>query len=451
VADVIHADAVVIGAGCAGLSAAVRLAERGARVVLVEQAPRLGGRAATFEDRATGDKVDNGQHVLFGCYTETYRLLETLGVADRAPLARSLDLWMAGGFDGRSHRLHCPDLPAPWHLVVGLLTWSAVPVGARMAALRLRALLDDAMRRPAAAVAADVDPSWTVTDWLTAHGQPAAMRRWLWHPLTYAALNQGPDDAAARPFVRVLAEMFGGGAEGASVGLPRVPLDQLFAAPAAAFLRDRGAVLLEKRPARVIAAGERIASVKVGDTTVRAGVVISAVPWHGFAALWDEAVPPAVADIARHAASMRATPIVSVNLWFDRAVLDRDVPFVGVSDGTVQWIFGRQAITGGGRHVSAVTSGAGDILRLDNEALIDRALTDVLRVLPAARRARLERALPVREPRAGFSLAPGSPPRPGPRTAMPELLLAGDWTDTGLPATIESAVRSGVTAAALIT
>lgn len=449
-ADLIHADVAVIGAGCAGLAAAVRLAERGARVVLVEQAPRLGGRASTFVDRASGDRVDNGQHVLFGCYTETYRLLETLGVADRAPLARSLDLWMAGGLDGRSHHLHCPDLPSPWHLVAGLMTWSAVPPADRLAATRLRPLLQDAMRRPAAAVVADVDPAWTVSDWLTAHGQPASMRRWLWHPLAYAALNQGPDDAAARPFVRVLAEMFGGGAAAASVGLPRVPLDQLFAAPAAAFLRDRGAIVLDKRPARVIAVGDRIASVKLGDTTVRAGIVVSAVPWHAFAAMWDEGVPAAVEGIARNAAAMRATPIVSVNLWFDRPVLDGDVPFVGVSDGTVQWIFGREAITGGGGHVSAVTSGASDILRLENDALVERALADVMRVLPSARRARLERALPVREPRAGFSLAPDSPPRPGPRTAMPGLLLAGDWTDTGLPATIESAVRSGVTAATLI-
>src|SRR4051794_29482044 len=125
--DLLQADVVVIGAGCAGLAAAVRLSSRGAKVVLVEQAPRLGGRATSFIDRESGERVDNGQHVLFGCYRATYQLLEEIGVADRAPLERSLELVMAGGLDGRSFQLHCPDLPSPWHLLFGLITWSAVP------------------------------------------------------------------------------------------------------------------------------------------------------------------------------------------------------------------------------------------------------------------------------------------------------------------------------------
>ncbi|TAK16689.1 MAG: FAD-dependent oxidoreductase [Acidobacteria bacterium] len=447
-AELVQADAVIIGAGCAGLAAAVRLSGRGAKVVVVEQAPRLGGRATSFVDRESGERVDNGQHVLFGCYRETYKLLNDIGAADHAPLERTLQLTMAGGLDGKSFHLHCPELPSPWHLMFGLLTWSAVPVVDRLAARHMKGLLQDAHRRRPEDVAAGVDPSLTVTDWLTARHQPASMRKWLWNPLAYAALNQSPDDAAARPFVRVLAEMFGPDPHAAAVGLPRVPLDELMAAPAVEYIQARGGTVLTKRPARIAVNGERIASVKVGDTTIRAATVISAVPWHAFSGIWEESVPASLGDVARNAAGMRSTPIVTVNLWFDRAVMARRPSFLGVSDGTMQWVFDREAITGTGGHLSAVSSGAVDLVRLENDDLVARAEADVRRVLPAAARATLTRALVVREPRAGFSLAPNAPPRPKTITPLQGFLLAGDWTDTGLPATIEGAVRSGVAAAA---
>jgi squalene-associated FAD-dependent desaturase len=446
-ADHINADAIIIGAGCAGLAAAVRLASRGAKVVLVEQAPRLGGRATSFIDRETGERVDNGQHVLFGCYRDTYSLLSEIGAEDRAPLERSLELTMAGGLDGRSFHLHCPELPSPWHLLFGLMTWRAVPVSDRFAALQMKSLLQDSARLPPAEIAAAIDPSLTVTAWLEQLRQPVSMRKWLWNPLAYAALNQSPDEAAARPFVRVLAEMFGPAPRAAAIGLPRVPLDELMAMPAVDFLQARGGTVITRRPARISSNGDRIASVKVGDTTLRAPAVISAVPWHAFSGLWEESVPPALAEVSRNAAGMRPTPIVTVNMWFDRSVMDKRTSFLGVADGTTQWLFVREKITGAGGHLSAVSSGAVDLVRLDNDELIARAEADVRRVLPEAARATLTRALVVREPRAGFSLAPGSPPRPAAVTAVPGFLLAGDWTDTGLPATIEGAVRSGFTAA----
>jgi uncharacterized protein with NAD-binding domain and iron-sulfur cluster len=148
---------------------------------------------------------------------------------------------------------------------------------------------------------------------------------------------------------------------------------------------------------------------------------------------------------------MRSTPIVTVNLWFDRTVMDHRTSFIGVADGTSQWLFDRERITGSGGHLSAVSSGAVDLLRLENEELVARAEADVRRVLPAAARASITRAMVVREPRAGFSVAPDAPPRPRTVTPLRGFLLAGDWTDTGLPATIEGAVRSGFAAAAAAT
>jgi squalene-associated FAD-dependent desaturase len=445
--DLLQADAVVIGAGCAGLAAAVQLAKRGAKVVLVEQAPRLGGRATSFIDRESGERVDNGQHVLFGCYRDTYQLLSEIGAAERAPLERSLELAMAGGLDGRSFQLHCPDLPSPWHLLFGLLTWRAVPLADRLAARHMKGLLQSAHRDRPDVIAGRVDASLTVTQWLEQSRQPASMRKWLWNPLAFAALNQNPDDAAARPFVRVLAEMFGPDPHAAAIGLPRVPLDELMAMPAVDYLQARGGIVITRRPARIAMQGDRIGAVKVGDTTIRAATVISAVPWHAFAGLWEENEPAALAEVSRNAAGMRPTPIVTVNLWFDRSVMDHRAPFLGIADGMTQWIFDREKITGAGGHLSAVSSGAVDLVRLENDELIRRAEVDVRRVLPAAGRAVLTRALVVREPRAGFSLAPNMPSRPKTVTPLPGFLLAGDWTDTGLPATIEGAVRSGFAAA----
>jgi len=223
-------DAVVIGAGFAGLSAAVRLVGHGARVTVLEERPRLGGRAAAFTDRATGERVDNGQHVLFGCYRETYRFLDAVGTTALAPLQPRLSLLMAG--DGRTYRLTCPPLPPPWHLIIGVLRWRALSFADRLAVLRLRRLLGDVRRRGADAVAASVPVSMTVSDWLRAQGQTPRLCRWLWAPLAVAALNQSPDAAAAVPFVRVLGELFGPRTNDAAIGLPAVPLDDLYAEPA---------------------------------------------------------------------------------------------------------------------------------------------------------------------------------------------------------------------------
>src|SRR6185436_18499400 len=143
--------------------------------------------------------------------------------------------------------------------------------------------------------------------------------------------------------------------------------------------------------------GGRITSVKVGDTVLRAPTVISAVPWHAFPGLWEESAPQALAEISRNAAGMRPTPIVTVNIWFDRSVMDQRTSFLGVADGTTQWLFDREKITGSGGHLSAVSSGAVDLVRLDNEGLVARAEADVRRVLPEAARATLTRALVVRE------------------------------------------------------
>lgn len=441
--------AVVIGAGFAGLSAAVRLAKAGVTVTVLEEAPRLGGRATAFSDRATGERVDNGQHVLFGCYRDTYAFLREIGADQLAPLDERLAVTMADT-TGASYRLRCPSWPPPANLFGGLLRWRALPLRARLNAARLRRVLAETRRDGAEAVAARVDPEETVTRWLQQHGQRDAIRDWLWNPLAVAALNQSPDTAAAAPFVRVLGELFGRGAQDAAIGLPKVPLDELYAEPARRFLEALGGRVLLKSPARVRFSDEGgNARVVAGAVDIETRAVISAVPWHALGRLWNGTPPSALDAILGDAAGVRSSPIVTVNFWFDGPVMtDR---FVGLVGGPMHWVFDKSAIFGSASgHLSIVASGAEDLAAMDNQAVTRAALGHLKKALPQTASRTLLRSVVVREHRATFSLAPGSPKRPGAATPVRGFYLAGDWTDTGLPGTIEGAVRSGHRAADLV-
>ncbi|HUF46991.1 MAG TPA: hydroxysqualene dehydroxylase HpnE [Vicinamibacterales bacterium] len=441
-----RADVVVIGAGLAGLSAAVRLASAGCTVVVCEEGPRLGGRASAFTDRESGERIDNGQHALFGCYRETYAFLRAIGTDHLAPLQSRLDVTMAAA-GGRSGRLACPRWPPPWHLVGAVLRWPALPVRDRLGAVRLRGFLSDVRRRGAEAAASAVPADQTVTDWLVRHGQSPALRAWLWNPLAIAALNQSPDTAAAAPFVRVLGELFGPRAEDSAIAVPTVPLDELYAEPARAFVEARGGRVLLKTPARVrVGAGGAIAGVAAGGENIETRVVISSVPWHALGRIWDGEPPRAMATILERAAATRSSPIVTVNLWSDGAGLGR--PFVGLVGGPMHWVFDKRAVFGSrARHLSIVASGAEDLVAIDNAAITALAARQIADTLPDLVPGRIDRSVVVREHRATFSLAPGAPPRPDPATPISGFWLAGDWTNTGLPGTIESAVVSGHRAA----
>jgi hydroxysqualene dehydroxylase len=433
-------DVIVVGAGFAGLSAATALAERGARVLVLEGRPGLGGRATAFTDPQTGELVDNGQHALFGCYHETFRFLRRIGTEHLVQLDEALEIEYLDRAGVRT-RLKAAHLPSPWHLLAGLARWPALAWRDRLAAIRLGPALARAARRHARGLPLDGAEDESVERWLERHGQTPRLIEMLWDPLAVAALNQPPAVAAAAPFVRVLAQMFGGSRRDAAIGLPRVPLDALYALPAADWLRAGGSEVRTHARARIACDDERVSHVEVRGERLEAPVVISTVPWHAL----DETlapVPPSMREIVAAAAATTSSPIVTVNLWLDRPVTD--VPFVGLPGRTMQWVFDkRQAFGMHASHLSLVSSGAEAIVARANADLIELALSEVREGLPLAREARVVRATVVREKRATFSLAPGQPPRPPTVTPVTGLLLAGDWIDTGLPATIESAVVSG--------
>jgi zeta-carotene desaturase len=452
-----HFDVIVIGAGFAGLSAAAALAERAARVLVLEARPRLGGRATAFPDRVTGELVDNGQHVLFGCYQDTFAFLRRIGAEGHVRLQPSLEVpFVAPG--GELTRLRCPDLPPPLHLLAGVLEWEALPIADRLSVLRLAAPLLGTLRtsRTARTSSNPLEPprtSETVRDWLIRFGQRPAIRTWLWEPLAVAALNQAPEQAAAGPFARVLAEMFGGGPRAAAIGLPVRPLDRMYAVPAREYVERRGGEVRLNAQAAVAAFtrdGGGVAALDVRGERITAGAFVSAVPWFGIADLFARVpLPRSLAETVDAARRTPALPIVTVNLWYDRPVMDE--PFVGLAESDIHWIFDKRAVLGGdASHLSIVTSAAEALAPLGNDELVALAAARVRDALPGAATARLLRGTVVRERRATFSVAPGVPPRPGVTTELDNFFLAGDWIDTGLPGTIESAVRAGHQAAAAI-
>jgi squalene-associated FAD-dependent desaturase len=434
-------DVIVIGGGFAGLSAATALVEAGARVLVLEARPALGGRANTFRDPVTGERIDNGQHVLAGCYDETLTFLRRIGSIAGLHRPSGLRVPMIDQ-QGRATVLSLPPLPPPMHLLAGVLAWDALTFGERISVLRVGAALS--ARRVAAPQSVSAK-AMTVREWLAHHHQSARLCGLFWEPLALAALNQSIDQAAAESFIAVVSRMFGSGPDAASLLLPAVPLDDLYTHPSRRFIEAAGSQVITNAPARVAMDGARVIGAVVRDESFLAPVVVCAVPWFALAETVPQP-PSAFESTVGNATALGSSPIVTVNLWFDRPVLDEML--LGLPGRTFQWAFDKQRLVGSTQtHLSLVSSGAEAICARGNDDLRTIALDELRAALPSAARATLRHASVVRERKATFSLAPGSPARPTNDTAVPGLILAGDWIATGLPATIEGAVVSGHAAA----
>lgn len=424
-------DVIVIGAGFAGLAAATAIAEAGATVHVLEARPGLGGRATAFRDPVTGERIDNGHHALAGCYTETLALLRRLGALTKLHRPSTLRVPMIDD-DGRRTVFALPPLPSPLHLLGGVFAWDALGLRDRLSVVRLGRALGGRLLP---------DESATVRQWLVQHHQSPRLCRMLWEPIALATLNQSIDDASARPFLAVLRRMFGPEPDASALLMPAVPLDELCAQPARAFLEAAGSKVTTNAPARVVVMDGRLAGVRIRDEMIPARVVVSAVPWFAFADLF-EVQPLELGPLLQRASSLGSVPIVSVNLWFDNARLGEAM--VGLPGRTFQWVFDKSYLVGSSQsHLSLICSGADVICATSNDELVETALRELRTALPAFRDAPLRHASVLRERHATFSLKPGGPARPGTRTPVAGFILAGDWIETGLPATIESAVISG--------
>jgi len=430
---------IVVGGGYAGIAAAMTLADAGVAVTLLEERRMWGGRATSWADPKMAEPLDNGQHVWLGCYDRALALLGRLGTAHHVALDRGLDLAYRT-HEGRAFRLRAPAALGRAGLALGLLGFGAVPLFERIALARALA------RGPAP------DPAMTVSAWLDALRQGPAARRVFWEPLAEAALNLPADQAAATLLFAVITRAFRGSARAAAVGVPRAGLGALVAPVADALAARKGRAHLNAgvREVRVQDAGFAL-QLESGESIAAGGVVL-AVPAAEARALVRDTFPD-VAQRLAPAADTGVSPIVTLTLWYERQVLPAPVigliaPPTGAASG-FHWAFDRGALLGarpGAWPVTLVASAASELMSLPTAAIVERAC-DALAAYGLTREAPIATRV-VKEPRATPALTPQAlAARPPVATGVPGLALAGDWTDTGLPATIEGAVVSGEAAA----
>ena len=421
----------MIGGGLAGITAALDLAEAGARVTLLEARRRLGG--ATFSVERDGLWIDNGQHVFLRCCTEYRALLDRLGVAGQTVLQDRLDIPVLRPGGGVA-RLRRSGLPAPLHLGAALARYDPLSTGERARVARaVRALQRLSLDDPSL-------DTRTFADFLADHGQSPRAIAGLWDLITLPTVNLPAAEAslalAAKVFKTGLLET----ADAADVGYPVVALQQLHGDAAERALAAAGAEVRRGVRVRSLAAGGEGVTVTFDEGTLEAETVVLAVPHDDVAALLgDGALAPGV-DPER----LGVSPIVNLHVVYDRPV--SSFPFAAALDTPVQWVFDRTASAGleEGQYLAVSLSGAAGYLERTVDDVREEFVPALEALFPAARNARLVSFFVTREPRATFRGVPGTAAhRPGPRTRLPGVYLAGAWTDTGWPATMEGAVRSG--------
>lgn len=442
-------EVLVVGGGFAGLAAGVALAQEGRRVRLLEQKPHLGGRAFSFIDSTTGSTVDNGQHLFMGCYHQTIEFLKTIGTLDRLHFQPGLSVQFLEA-DGRLSSLDCPRLPAPWHLLAGVLRSASVSWSEKFEVLRMRRALRVSHD------SSNGNLRDTVDEWLAKLGQSENLRQNFWNLICIAAMNEDPKIASANLFQRVLKLALFSSALDSRLGIARVGLSDCYTRAAAEFITVRGGTVeLGRNVTRILISEGACRGVTLaGEEIVEAETVLSAAPWNKFVELLPGDVlrnEPFFTNIL----ALRPAPIISINLWFDRPVTDLE--FAGLRGTTIQWLFNRSRIISAGAEseaasnisqISLVLSGAHEHIGRTKEELLAVALKDLAGLLPATKQAKLTHSLVIKERFATFSPSVGIDElRPTPTTPIRGLYLAGDWTATGLPATIEGAVKSGYTAA----
>ena len=432
---------IIIGGGFSGLAAGVELSERRYVVTLLERRNHLGGRAYSFTDAKTGDTVDNGQHLFMGCYTNTIDFLKRIGCLNKLKFQERAQvdfLDAEKGFD----RFDCPPLPAPLHVLGGLFRLKGLTLGDKLRALNLRRILKSKLNG---------NGSLTVTELLKKLHQSKRINERFWHPLVVATLNESPDVASAKMLVKVLQEAFGAGREASAIGISSVGLSDLYVEGASQFITERGGEITTLTSVtRLVIEGDKVVALELKNgERLQADYFISAIPPSALLQLLDVEIRE---KYFRYLEKLKAAPIVSINLWFDKPFIDRQ--FVGLIGTQIQWLFNKDKISASSKntnHLTLIISAAHDYVDWTKEELVELALNELHYLLPQSREASLLHSTIVKEREATISHTIESDSlRPAAQTPINNLILAGDWTDTGLPATIESAVLSGYTAARAI-
>lgn len=424
---------IIVGGGLAGMATAVALQSRGVNVTLIEARKTLGGRAGSFTDPDTGDELDNCQHVLLGCCTNLLNFYDRLNV--RSMIEFQDEIVFRDGNGKRFSLRRTPHLPAPLHLGWSFATFGALSLKEKIAYARaMRAMLR--LGRNGRRKLADE----SFGSWLDRHHQPTSLLKKMYDPVLVGALNEDCRQASAEYAIEVFQDAMLAHADGYVMGVPRVPLSRLYGSLP---VRD---VRLATRVASLQFEGYQVTGVTLqsGDTLTADAVVLATN--HHTIAKWIPDDLRATDDRFEQFDKLQSVPILGVHLWFDKPVMTD--PHAALIEGSLQWLFRKDS---SGQAVHGVISAARDWVGKPKEQCLAEFEKQVRQTLPEARDAQLLRGVIVIEKRATFSPLPGvdnlRPSQAAPPDGIQNLILAGDYTRTGWPATMEGAVRSGYLAA----
>ena len=441
---------VVLGGGLAGMAAACHLLDEDWQVTLVEKRPYLGGRVFSFTDRETGQVVDNGQHVFLGCCTYYIDFLKKIGTLNRAYLQdrTSVEVVRPGGPTGS---IAAGLLPKPLHMLPSFLAYRHLGLWDKLTTVYglLRLTITD---RTGPALQEE-----SFAHWLRRHRQTKRAIQNFWDLIVKPCANDDVEDVSAATGIMIFQEGILKSPQSSRIGYAREGLSTLMGDAAKAYLENNGASIITGAPATSLQLAKdgqtdepQIAAVQLSNgETLEADAYVSALPFADLMPL----LPSQVADNPYFAslAQLHTAPIVNVYLWYDRPVMEQD--FVALVDSPLQWVFNKTAIMGHngsdeGQYVTVSLSAAFDYVNQPKQAVQEMCTEAMKEAFPKAKDARVTRGLVVKQERATFRCLPGSQRfRPQARTPIDNLFLAGDWTDTGWPSTMEGAVRSGVFAA----
>jgi zeta-carotene desaturase len=402
-----------VGGGLAGLAAAAALSSAGFEVDLHEAKPFLGGRATSYPvhpSEPDGERIDNCQHVLLRCCDNLIDFYKRCGVADKIRFYKAIHFVRPGGAVDTLER---GPLPKPLHLAGSFLRLGFLSFGEKLALIRDLRAIEQQFDDPKA-------DGFTFADWLRRRGVSENTYKRFWEPIIVSALNEDPAIASAKPAFQVFAQGLMGTRTSYEMGVPAVPLADLYAATG-----------------KGVRVHLRSTVERIDATSNEADYYISAVPF--------ERVDSLVPGLGLRLEKFTHSPISGIHLWFDRTITE--LPHASLLDRTMQWMFRR-----GDRYLQCVVSASRALIGMNREAIIELAMRDLGEYFPEAKRAKLERAHVIKEARATYSVVPGlEADRPRAETRYSNVFLAGDWTATDWPATMEGAVRSGYLAAEAIT
>ena len=407
----------IIGGGLAGLAAAAKLGEAGFKVDLHESKPYLGGRASSFPVNPANpdsERIDNCQHVLLRCCTALLDFYQRCGVQDKIAFHDKLHLVLPGGITDTIQR---DPLPVPFHLARSFISMNSLKWADKLSLFKcLRAAKRDWKHRT------DLD-SITFTTWLHEHGATPRTIRRFWKPFIVSALNEESDKASALPALQVFVEGLLGDRTSYEIGIPVVPLDELYSAAIDQKLGEGVHIHL----------GSRIDS--IDPASQEADYYVSAVPFERVSNLLPDCGMEGILEHFSH------SPITGVHLWFEKPITHLEHAML--LDRQIQWIFHK-----GNGYYLVVISASRDLLQRPSSEIVKLALDELTEYFPAVIQSKLNKSRVIKEVRATYSAVPGlENHRPSPDTRYPNVFLAGDWTASGWPATMEGAVRSGYQAA----